>query len=177
MHTLVTARFQSSAAARGAHKALMHLPSQHLADVADGLIVTADPDGTFRLEQVVNFWTTERDTFSLIQLVRWTLFIQPLLGIVTGPAVRALHDALDDFGIPSDFVSSLQSDLITEHAALIVMPRKESASFILGSLQSLTNLTGHLPLEGLYEPDLQKAFREVLGLVRDHQKSFKGTAA
>jgi uncharacterized membrane protein len=177
MHSLITARFQSATAARGAHKTLMDLPSQYLADVADGVIVTADPDGTFRLEQVVNFWTTEPDTLSLILLVRWTLFVQPLLGIVNGPEARALRDTLDDFGISSGFVTRLQSDLITGHAALIVMPRNENVSFMLEPLQSQTDMTETLPLEDLYQPELQRAFREVLGLIRDHRESFGGTAA
>lgn len=177
MHTLITAKFQSTALAHLAQKSLMDLPSQRLPDVADSLIVTADPDGAFRLEQVVNLWTTMRDTLSLIQLVRWTLFVQPLLGIVNGPAVNTLRDALDDFGIPADFAEALQSDLLAGQTALIVMPRKESTGVIADKLHPLTDQTEHLPLEGLYEPDLQRAFREVLQLINDHQKSFKGTAA
>ncbi len=177
MHALITAWFKTSAQAREAQESLLYLPSAHLQDVADSLIVTADPDGTFRLEQAVNFWTTECNTLSLIQLLRWTLFVQPLLGIMNGSAVNRLRDALDDFGITADFAATLQAELLSGHSALVVLPRAQSAEVVMAVLQPLAVASDNNQIEGLYDKDLREAFCDVLDLIKVHHKTFKITAA
>jgi len=176
MQSLIVAHYSSWSEADLAQDALLALPSGYLPDVADAVRVTMDDYGDFRLDQRVNLWSVERDTLSLLRLMRWTLFVQPLISILEDSIVIPLHDALDDFGMSPTFARDMQASLHAGAAKIALLSRRENSRFICEQFGLSGTSFVVSPLDSVFDLNLRTAFSAALDALKTHHATSRKSA-
>lgn len=123
MSELVAVGYPDAATAERALEAAMRLEDERLLELEDAVVVEHRQDGRVLLHPGVGLGALESAAGALLGGAIGTLFLAPLLGVAIGAAAGATRAALDDLGIPDDFMRRLGASLPPGRAALILLVR------------------------------------------------------
>lgn len=124
MSELIAIVYPTEERAREVMQSLRRLESAHLLDLEDACYVTKDAAGRIELHQSVN--VTARGALggafwgSLIGLI----FLNPLLGMLTGAAAGAVAGRFTDVGISDTFMKELGRQLSAGRSAIFALIRR-----------------------------------------------------
>ncbi|HUI21360.1 MAG TPA: DUF1269 domain-containing protein [Methylocella sp.] len=137
MSDLVVIAFPSEAKAEEVRQRILELQKEYLIELGDAAIAVKQPDGSVKLNQLVNttamgavsgtFWGT------LIGLI----FLMPLAGAAIGAASGAIGGALTDVGVNDDFMKEVGQTLQSGNAALFLLIRKLTTDKVLEDLKGV----------------------------------------
>lgn len=134
MSELIVIGYDNANKAESARSELMGMAKEYLVDVADAVVATADDNGKIKLNQMVNLWTMGVSGGAFWGLLVGLIFLNPLLGLVTGAAAGTLAGALSDYGINDNFMKEVAEVLQPNQAALFIMARKTTSERVLERL-------------------------------------------
>lgn len=160
MAELVVTGYDNSETAEIARMKLFELSNGYYADVGDAVVAVADESGNVHLRQMVNPWSLGTMSGSFWGLLIGILFLNPLLGLVTGAAAGAAVGALSDYGIRDDFMKDVAKTLSPGNAALFMMARKVSSDRVIGHLAELGGTVLRTNLSSTDEARLREHFVE-----------------
>ena len=137
MSDLVVIAFPSEAKAEEVRTKILELQKDYLIELGDAAIAVKQPDGSIRLNQLINttaagavsgtFWGT------LIGLI----FLVPLVGAAIGAASGALGGWLTDVGVNDTFMKEVAESLQPGNAALFLLIRKLTTDQVLEDLKGV----------------------------------------
>jgi uncharacterized membrane protein len=137
MSDLVVIAFPSEAKAEEVRTKILELQKDYLIELGDAAIAVKQPDGSIRLNQLINttaagavsgtFWGT------LIGLI----FLVPLVGAAIGAASGALGGWLTDVGVNVAFMKEVAESLQPGNAALFLLIRKLTTDKVLEDLKGV----------------------------------------
>jgi len=137
MSDLVVIAFPSEAKAEEVRTKILELQKDYLIELGDAAIAVKQPDGSIRLNQLINttaagavsgtFWGT------LIGLI----FLVPLVGAAIGAASGALGGWLTDVGVNDAFMKEVAESLQPGNAALFLLIRKLTTDKVLEDLKGV----------------------------------------
>jgi len=137
MSDLVVIAFPSEAKAEEVRQKILELQKEYLIELGDAAIAVKQPDGSVKLNQLVNttamgavsgtFWGT------LIGLI----FLNPLAGAAIGAASGAISGALTDVGVNDNFMKEVAQTLQSGNAALFLLIRKLTTDKVLEDLKGV----------------------------------------
>jgi uncharacterized membrane protein len=137
MSDLVVIAFPSEAKAEEVRTKILELQKDYLIELGDAAIAVKQPDGSIRLNQLINttaagavsgtFWGT------LIGLI----FLVPLVGAAIGAASGALGGWLTDVGVNDTFMKEVAESLHPGNAALFLLIRKLTTDKVLEDLKGV----------------------------------------
>jgi uncharacterized membrane protein len=137
MSDLVVIAFPSEAKAEEVRTKILELQKEYLIELGDAAIAVKQPDGSIRLNQLINttaagavsgtFWGT------LIGLI----FLVPLVGAAIGAASGALGGWLTDVGVNDTFMKEVAESLQPGNAALFLLIRKLTTDKVLEDLKGV----------------------------------------
>ncbi len=137
MSDLVVIAFPSEAKAEEVRTKILELQKDYLIELGDAAIAVKQPDGSIRLNQLINttaagavsgtFWGT------LIGLI----FLVPLVGAAIGAASGALGGWLTDVGVNDTFMKEVAESLQPGNAALFLLIRKLTTDKVLEDLKGV----------------------------------------
>jgi uncharacterized membrane protein len=166
MSELVVVGFKDTEEADRVLLRLSNLKREYLIDIEDAVVVVRDETGKVHLKQSINLVTTGA-TSGFISGSLWgtfvgLLFLNPLLGFVTGSVVGigagALGGSLSDYGINDDFIKSLAETIPNNSSALFILVRKAQPEKVLAELSDVQGKIIHTSLS----PEQEKRLREAL---------------
>ena len=137
MSDLVVIAFPTEAKAEEVREKILALQKEYLIELGDAAIAVKQPDGSVRLNQLINttaagavsgtFWGT------LIGLI----FLVPLAGAAIGAASGALGGWLTDVGVNDAFMKDVAESLQPGNAALFLLIRKLTTDKVLEDLKGV----------------------------------------
>lgn len=137
MSDLVVIAFPTEAKAEEVRQKILDLQKDYLIELGDAAIAVKQPDGSVRLNQLINttaagavsgtFWGT------LIGLI----FLVPLAGAAIGAASGALGGWLTDVGVNDAFMKDVVESLQPGNAALFLLIRKLTTDKVLDDLKGV----------------------------------------
>lgn len=137
MSDLVVIAFPTEAKAEEVRQKILDLQKDYLIELGDAAIAVKQPDGSVRLNQLINttaagavsgtFWGT------LIGLI----FLVPLAGAAIGAASGALGGWLTDIGVNDAFMKDVAESLQPGNAALFLLIRKLTTDKVLEDLKGV----------------------------------------
>src|SRR5215831_7086644 len=169
MSDLIVVAFQGEDTADQVLNKLMALQKEHLIDLEDACVVVRDRNGNVHLKQAVNLigegalgggpWG------ALWRTLVGLLFLNPLLGFVTGAAMGAgagaMAGALADYGIDDDFIRSLGSTIEPGSSALFILVRRATLDKVLPELRPFGGTVLRTSLSNEQEERLRQALQDV----------------
>jgi uncharacterized membrane protein len=166
MSELIVVGFKDTEEADRVLLRLRKLKREYLIDIEDAVVVVRDETGKVHLKQSINLVTTGA-TSGFVSGSLWgtfvgLLFLNPLLGFVTGSVVGigagALSGSLNDYGINDDFIKSLAKTIPNNSSALFILVRKAQPEKVLAELSGTQGEIIHTSLS----PDQEKRLQEAL---------------
>ena len=158
MSDLVVIAFPSEAKAEEVRQKILELQKEYLIELGDAAIAVKQPDGSVKLNQLVNttamgavsgtFWGT------LIGLI----FLNPLAGAAIGAASGAIGGALTDVGVNDNFMKDVAQTLQSGNAALFLLVRKLTTDKVLEDLKGV----GGTVLRTSFDHTKEEALRAAL---------------
>ncbi|HTV34393.1 MAG TPA: DUF1269 domain-containing protein [Methylocella sp.] len=158
MSDLVVIAFPSEARAEEVRQRILALQKDYLIELGDAAIAVKQPDGSVKLNQLVNttamgavsgtFWGT------LIGLI----FLNPLAGAAIGAASGAISGALTDVGVNDAFMKDVAQALQSGNAALFLLIRKLTTDKVLEDLKGV----GGTVLRTSFDHTKEEALRAAL---------------
>jgi uncharacterized membrane protein len=142
MSELVAIAFDGAQEADRVLSELYRLQTEDLVDLADAVVVVAQPEGKIDLKQCMDLAGAGAVSGGLSGSLWGTLvgllFLNPLAGFavggLAGVGAWALSDSFDDFGIDEQFVRSLAKKMKPNTSALFVLVRKAQPEKVLAAL-------------------------------------------
>lgn len=162
---LIAIGYETGAEAEDARKTLLEMDKDHLVDVADAVVATADEGGRVKLNQMVNLWSVGAAGGAFWGLMIGLLFFNPLIGAVAGAGVGALSGALTDYGINDQFMRQVSEVLQPGHAALFLMVRDPAPDRVIERLGTGGGRVLRTNLDHSKKADLRRAFAKAYGEV------------
>jgi uncharacterized membrane protein len=147
MSDLVIIAYESEATAESARQKLRELQKEYLIELGDAVVAVRQPDGTVKLNQLLNLTAVGAASGGMWGALIGLLFLNPLLGAAIGAGAGALRGRLTDIGIDDKFMKDAAAALTPGQAALCVMVRKVTADKVLPAMAAFggkvlrTNLT------------------------------------
>jgi uncharacterized membrane protein len=147
MADLVIIAYPDEATAEAARAKLLELQKEYLIEVGDAVVAIRRPDGTVKLNQLINTTAAGAAGGAMWGTLIGLLFLNPLLGAAAGAGAGALSGYLTDVGIDDKFLKQAAEALTPGQAALCVLVRKVTADKVLpvmahfGGTVLRTNLT------------------------------------
>jgi uncharacterized membrane protein len=147
MADLVIIAYPDEATAEAARAKLLELQKQYLIQIGDAVVAVRRPDGTVKLNQLLNTTAAGAAGGALWGTLIGLLFLNPLLGAAAGAGAGALSGYLTDVGIDDKFMKSAAEALTPGQAALCVLVRQVTADKVLPEMAQFggtvlrTNLT------------------------------------
>ncbi len=160
MAELVVIGYDDAETAEAARRKLFELSNEYYADVGDAVVAVADEKGKVHLRQMVNPWSLGAMSGSFWGLLIGLLFLNPLLGLVTGTAAGAVAGALTDYGIRDDFMRDVAKTLSPGKAALFMMARNITSDRVIAHLAELGGTVLRTNLSSTDEDKLRAHFVE-----------------
>ena len=99
MSDLVIIAYDSEAIAESARQKLLELKKEYLIEIGDAVVAVRQPDGTVKLNQLINMTATGAATGGMWGALVGMLFLNPLLGAALGAGAGALSGRYTDIGI------------------------------------------------------------------------------
>lgn len=165
MAELVVVGFEDPKEADRALAELTRLRKEYLIDLEDAVVVIRDHDGRLHMKQSVDLLRAGTATGGLWGAA-WgslvgLLFLNPLIGLVSGAALGAgagaLSATLTDYGINDDFIRNLGKTLKPDTSALFILVRKVQPEKVLGELSGFRGQVLRSSLSPEQEKQLQGA--------------------
>lgn len=147
MADLVIIAYPDEAAAEAARAKLLQLQREYLIELGDAVVAVRQPDGTVKLNQLLNTTAAGAAGGAMWGTLIGLLFLNPLLGAAAGAGAGALSGYLTDVGIDDKFLKDAAGALAPGQAALCVLVRKVTADKVLPAMAQFggtvlrTNLT------------------------------------
>ncbi|NMJ40223.1 DUF1269 domain-containing protein [Roseomonas sp. JC162] len=147
MADLVIVAYPDEATAEAARAKLLELQKEYLVEVGDAVVAIRRPDGTVKLNQLINTTAAGAAGGAMWGTLIGLLFLNPLLGAAAGAGAGALSGYLTDVGIDDTFLKQATEALTPGQAALCVLVRKVTADKVLPAMAHFggtvlrTNLT------------------------------------
>jgi uncharacterized membrane protein len=160
MAELVVIGYDNAETAEAARSKLFELSNEYYADVGDAVVAVADEKGKVHLRQMVNPWALGAMSGSFWGLLIGVLFLNPLLGLVSGAAAGAVAGALSDYGVRDDFMRDVARTLAPGKAALFMMARNITSDRVIDHLAEFGGTVLRTNLSSTDEVKLRAHFIE-----------------
>jgi uncharacterized membrane protein len=147
MADLVIVAYPDEPTAEAARAKLLELQKEYLIEIGDAVVAVRRPDGTVKLNQLINTTAAGAAGGAMWGTLIGLLFLNPLLGAAAGAGAGALSGYLTDVGIDDKFLKQATEALAPGQAALCVLVRKVTADKVLPAMAHFggtvlrTNLT------------------------------------
>jgi uncharacterized membrane protein len=164
---LVTIGYPDAATARQVLHALDRLQVESAIDVQDAVIVERLPDGQVDVHPWIHQAVLETAASALFGGLIGTLLLAPLLGVALGAAAGATRAALQDLGIPDDFIEQLGRSLPAGGVAIILLADVTQPETVLATL---AQHGGRVVQSSLTTEAEQRLRRAVQGGASDHDR-------
>lgn len=161
MADLVIIAYESQEKAEAARKKLLELQSEYLIELGDAVVAVRQPDGSVKLDQLVNMTAVGAASGGLWGTLVGMLFLNPLLGAAVGAGAGALSGRFRDIGINDQFMKDAAAALVPGHAALCVLVRKVTADKVLPAMAEFGGTVLRTSLSAEQEDKLQGALKTV----------------
>jgi uncharacterized membrane protein len=165
MSDLIAMGFKGEHTADQVLNKLQALQKEYLIDLEVSCVVVRDQAGQVHLKQAVNLTGVGAASGGLRGAMWGTLigllFLNPLIGMVTGAAVGAGSGALADYGIDDKFIQSVGATVEPGSSALFVLVRSVTADKVLPELQPFEGAVLRTSLSNEQEARLQQALQGV----------------
>jgi len=157
MSDLLVIGFESEEKAEAVRAKLFELQRSYLVEIEDAVVAVKHPDGSIKLNQMVNTTTMGAVSGGFWGMLIGALFLNPLIGAALGAAGGALSGALTDFGLDDNFMRDIAQVLQPGSAALFVLLRKFTADKVLDELRGTGGTVLRTSLDRSKEGQLRDA--------------------
>jgi uncharacterized membrane protein len=137
MSDLVVIAFPSEAKAEEVRHKILDLQKDYLIELGDAAIAVKQPNGTVKLNQLINTTAMGAVSGAFWGTVIGLIFLMPLAGAALGAASGALGGALTDVGINDAFMKEVAETLQSGNAALFLLIRKLTTDKVLADLKGV----------------------------------------
>ncbi len=158
MADLVAIAFPDEAKAEEVRQKLLSMQKEYLIELGDAVIALKRPDGSVKLNQLVNTTAAGAASGAMWGTLIGLIFLNPLAGAAIGAASGALGGKLSDVGINDQFMKDCAKALHGGEAALFVLIRKVTADKVLDGLRGV----GGRVIQTSFDHTKEAALREAL---------------
>ena len=137
MSDLVVIAFPSEAKAEEVRQKILELQKDYLIELGDAAIAVKQPDGSVRLNQLINTTAAGAASGTLWGTLIGLIFLMPLAGAALGAASGALGGWLTDVGVDDKFMKEVAESLQPGNAALFLLVRKLTTDKVLEYLKGV----------------------------------------
>lgn len=137
MSDLVVIAFPSEAKAEEVRTKILELQKEYLIELGDAAIAVKQPDGTVRLNQLINTTAAGAVSGTFWGTLVGLIFLMPLAGAAIGAASGALGGWLADVGVNDTFMKEVAESLQPGNAALFLLIRKLTTDKVLEDLKGV----------------------------------------
>jgi len=159
MTDLVIVAYDSEATAEAARKKLIELQKEYLIELGDAVVAVRQPDGSVKLNQMVNLTAISAASGAMWGGLIGLLFLNPLIGAAVGAGAGALGGRLTDIGIDDKFMKDAASALTPGQAALCVLVRRVTADKVLPAMAAFGGTVLRTSLSAEQEAKLRDALK------------------
>jgi uncharacterized membrane protein len=159
MTDLVIIAYETEEKAEAARKKLFDLQKEYLIELGDAVVAVRQPDGTVKLNQLINMTAIGAASGGMWGALIGLLFLNPLLGAAVGAGAGALSGRFKDIGISDQFMKDAASALSPGNGALCVLVRKVTADKVLPVMAEFGGTVLHTSLSTEQEAKLQEALK------------------
>ena len=158
MSDLVVIAFPSEAKAEEVRQKILELQKEYLIELGDAAIAVKQPDGSVKLNQLVNTTTMGAVSGTFWGTLIGLIFLNPLAGAAIGAASGAIGGALTDVGVNDNFMKDVSQTLQSGNAALFLLIRKLTTDKVLEDLKGV----GGTVLRTSFDHTKEEALRTAL---------------
>jgi len=158
MSDLVVIAFPSEAKAEEVRQKILELQKDYLIELGDAAIAVKQPDGSVKLNQLVNTTTMGAVSGTFWGTLIGLIFLNPLAGAAIGAASGAIGGALTDVGVNDNFMKDVSQTLQSGNAALFLLIRKLTTDKVLEDLKGV----GGTVLRTSFDHTKEEALRTAL---------------
>jgi uncharacterized membrane protein len=158
MADLVVVAYPTEAEAEDVRAKLFEMQREYLIELGDAVVAVKRPDGSVKLNQVINTTAAGAAGGALWGTLIGMLFLNPLLGAAVGAGAGALSGKLTDVGINDAFMKEVAASMEQGQAALFVLIRKVTADKVLARLQG----TGGKIMRTSFDETKEAALRDAI---------------
>jgi uncharacterized membrane protein len=158
MSDLVVIAFPSEAKAEEVRTKILELQKEYLIELGDAAIAVKQPDGTVRLNQLINTTAAGAVSGTFWGTLVGLIFLMPLAGAAIGAASGALGGWLTDVGVNDTFMKEVAESLQPGNAALFLLIRKLTTDKVLEDLKGV----GGKVLRSSFDHTKEDALRNAL---------------
>jgi uncharacterized membrane protein len=137
MSDLVVIAFPSEAKAEEVRQKILELQKEYLIELGDAAIAVKQPDGSVRLNQLINTTAAGAVSGTFWGTLVGLIFLMPLAGAAIGAASGALGGWLTDVGVNDTFMKEVAESLQPGNAALFLLIRKLTTDKVLEDLKGV----------------------------------------
>ena len=157
MSDLVVIAFPSEEKAEEVRRRLLDMQTEYLIDLGDAVIAVKQPNGSVKLNQLVNTTAAGAVSGTFWGTLVGMLFLMPLAGAAVGAASGAIAGALSDVGINDNFMKEAAETLQSGNAALFLLVRKMTTDKVLAHLQGAGGTVMQTSFDHTQEEALRRA--------------------
>jgi uncharacterized membrane protein len=161
MADLVIVAYESEEKAEDARKKLFELQKEYLIELGDAVVAVRQPDGSVKLNQMINMTGTGAAAGGMWGALVGLLFLNPLIGAAIGAGAGALSGHFTDIGIDDKFMKDAAAALTPGQAALCVLVRKVTADKVLPAMAAFGGTVLRTNLSAEQEGKLREALKTV----------------
>ena len=158
MSDLVVIAFPSEAKAEEVRQKILELQKDYLIELGDAAIAVKQPDGSVKLNQLVNTTTMGAVSGTFWGTLIGLIFLNPIAGAAIGAASGAIGGALTDVGVNDNFMKDVSQTLQSGNAALFLLIRKLTTDKVLEDLKGV----GGTVLRTSFDHTKEEALRTAL---------------
>lgn len=158
MADLLVIEYPTEAAAEEIRTRLLGMQKEYLIELGDAVVAVKQPDGTVKLNQIMQPVKTGALSGALWGSLIGLIFMMPLAGAAVGAASGALGGKLTDLGINDDFMRDAAKTLQSGNAALFLLIRKMTTDKVVAALAG----TGGTVLRSSFDETKEEQLREAL---------------
>ena len=137
MSDLVVIAFPTEAKAEEVRQKILDLQKDYLIELGDAAIAVKQPDGSVRLNQLINTTAAGAVSGTFWGTLIGLNFLVPLAGAAIGAASGALGGWLTDVGVNDAFMKDVAESLQPGNAALFLLIRKLTTDKVLDDLKGV----------------------------------------
>jgi len=165
MSDLVVIAFPSEAKAEEVRTKILELQKEYLIELGDAAIAVKQPDGTVRLNQLINTTAAGAVSGTFWGTLVGLIFLMPLAGAAIGAASGALGGWLTDVGVNDTFMKEVAESLQPGNAALFLLIRKLTTDKVLEDLKGVDGKVLRTSFDHTKEDALRNALAGVSQVV------------
>jgi uncharacterized membrane protein len=161
MSDLVVIAFPTEAKAEEVRNKVLELQREYLIELGDAAIAVKQPDGSVRLNQLINTTASGAASGAMWGTLIGLIFMVPLAGAALGAASGALGGWLTDVGVNDAFMKEVAASLQPGNAALFLLIRKMTTDKVLEDLKGTGGKVMRTSFDHTKEEALRAALAEV----------------